>query len=84
MENFCPKCRILLSPKEENGDLIIKCSNCGYTKNFTDWIEHICPKCNYDKAVVVYHAMERGDEGTTTMFRCIKCGAVDKEGYKGG
>ncbi len=83
MESFCPKCRILIFPKVENEEIFIECTNCGFRKRFDDWTEHDCTNCNYNKAIVILHEMVRGDEGTTTMYRCLKCGATDKEGWSG-
>lgn len=84
MERFCKKCMILLHPKDENNEIFLECTNCGFKEAFTDWVEHTCNSCNHDKATILYHEMIKGDEGTTTMYRCIKCGATDKDGYKGG
>lgn len=78
---ICPKCKIIIKPTEENSTLYAKCGNCGYKKEFTDWVPHACGKCGYDKAVIVYYASTRGDEETTTLYRCIRCGATSREGW---
>lgn len=73
----------MISPKEESDGVYMVCRTCGYRKQFTNWIEHECSKCHHDKAIVVLDQMVRGDEGMTTILKCINCGNVDKEGYKG-
>lgn len=83
MDSSCPNCRIMIMPKEVDDQVILECSNCGFKKVITDWTEHECPVCNHNKAVVILHEMVRGDEGTTTIYRCINCGAVSKEGWIG-
>jgi DNA-directed RNA polymerase subunit M/transcription elongation factor TFIIS len=80
---ICPKCGIVLLPKEENDLVFLQCTVCGFKKEYTEWVEHICQNCNHLKAIVVYHAMVMGDEGTTTIYKCISCGTTDKEGFKG-
>ena len=83
MDNFCPNCKIMIFPKEEGNEVYIECQRCGYRKQFDNWIEHECSKCHHDKAIVVLDQMVRGDEGMTTILKCLNCGNVDKEGYKG-
>lgn len=81
MENAiaCPKCMILLTPKLEGDNVIVQCSNCGYKKDFKQWVEHTCSKCGFDKCIIVYHAKIKGDEDTLTIYKCIKCGATERE-----
>lgn len=81
--NICPKCQIALFPKEENDIVVIVCKVCGFRKEIKNWIETECPHCSHNKATVVLHEMAKGDEGTTTMYRCIHCGAINKEGFMG-
>ncbi len=84
MDSFCPKCRIMIAPKEVEDEVVLECSNCGFRKVLTHWSEHECPSCHHNKAVVVFHEMVKGDEGTTTIYRCINCGTTSKEGWAGG
>jgi DNA-directed RNA polymerase subunit M/transcription elongation factor TFIIS len=84
MDKFCHKCRIVLQPKEENDEVILECKNCGHREKFGDWVVHTCARCHHERAIVLYHAMTRGDEGTTTIYKCLNCGEADKDGYKGG
>jgi DNA-directed RNA polymerase subunit M/transcription elongation factor TFIIS len=83
MDNICRKCRILLMPKEEGDKVVVECMNCGFKRDFEGWAEHLCTKCSHTKATVILHEMVRGDEGTTTMYKCINCGHIDKEGWMG-
>jgi DNA-directed RNA polymerase subunit M/transcription elongation factor TFIIS len=70
-------------PKEEADGVFLECKNCGFRKPFDGWTEHDCSVCSHKKAIVILHEMVRGDEGTTTMYRCLNCGTVDKEGWIG-
>jgi DNA-directed RNA polymerase subunit M/transcription elongation factor TFIIS len=81
--DICPRCGVALGTVEEGNLVFMICRTCGFRKECNDWIEHECGKCGCMKATVVLDIMIKGDEGMTTMLRCIKCGAVEKEGYKG-
>lgn len=78
---FCNKCHVILQPREENGNVYLECKNCGDKKEFEDWVEHVCSKCGFAKAIIDFHEFTGGDEGTTTMYRCIKCGYREREGH---
>jgi DNA-directed RNA polymerase subunit M/transcription elongation factor TFIIS len=81
--DICPKCGTRVQPREEaKGEVFTECKACGFRAEFKDWVEHICPKCEHNKAIVLYHAMTIGDEDTTTIFKCLNCGETDKEGFK--
>jgi DNA-directed RNA polymerase subunit M/transcription elongation factor TFIIS len=84
MDNICRKCRIILLPKEEGEKVVVECTNCGFKKDFDGWAEHLCTECSHTKSIVVFHEMVKGDEGTTTVYRCINCGHTEKEGWGGG
>jgi DNA-directed RNA polymerase subunit M/transcription elongation factor TFIIS len=75
---MCPKCGIVLSPKEENEIVSLHCGVCGFNKEYKDWVEHLCTKCSHGKAIVIYHAMSP-DDTDTTIYKCISCGTTDKE-----
>jgi len=82
MDNtICPKCGIILSPKEENELVFLDCTVCGYRKEYMDWVEHTCVECKHGKAIVL--SMVMNEEDTTTMYKCISCGMIEKEGFKG-
>ncbi len=34
MDSFCPKCRIIIMPKEEADGVFLECKNCGFRKPF--------------------------------------------------
>lgn len=70
-------------PKEGNELVFIECSVCGFKKEYKDWVERTCQKCGHNKAMIVADLMVRGDEGMTTIFKCLNCGMREKEGYKG-
>jgi len=78
---ICPKCGIILKPKEENDLLFLECTVCGYKKEYTSWMEHTCTSCGYQKAIVVLNEIVLGDEDWVTIYRCVKCGNTDKEGF---
>ncbi len=80
---ICPKCGIILLPKEVGDLVFIECSICRFKREYKDWAEHTCQECGHNKAIIVVDIMVRGDEGMTTIFRCLHCGATEKEGYKG-
>jgi len=80
---MCPKCGIVIQPKIVDEEVFTECPNCGFKKEFTDWFEHYCNLCGGNKAIIVFNAQTKGDEDATTILRCIKCGATEKEGYKG-
>jgi DNA-directed RNA polymerase subunit M/transcription elongation factor TFIIS len=44
--------------------------------------KHICKKCGYDKAELIYIGAMYGDEGDVIRFRCGKCGYVENIGEK--
>jgi DNA-directed RNA polymerase subunit M/transcription elongation factor TFIIS len=73
----------MIFPKAEDNGVFLECKRCGYKRQFDNWIEHTCSSCNYDKSIVILDQMVRGDEGMTTIFKCLNCGNIDKEGYKG-
>lgn len=81
MEIICPRCSVVLPLKEEGEKVFAVCSTCGYREEFIGWVEHHCKRCGHDKAIVVYHALVRGDEDTTALFKCINCGSTGREGY---
>ncbi len=81
---MCPKCGIILAPKEEGELVFLECGVCGFRKEYKDRVEYLCPVCKHSKAIILYSAMTRGDEDATTLYKCINCGATNKEGYKGG
>ncbi len=83
MEYVCPKCKVILAPREDNENVFLDCNVCGYSREFRNWVPHECPKCKCEKAIVLRHVQMIGDEDTTTLFRCIRCGATDKEGFMG-
>ncbi len=83
MIKMCAKCGIELRPKEDKEKVFVECSICGYREEVLEWIEAECPSCEYNKALVLLHEMVRGDEGTTTMYKCLRCNAVWKDGYRG-
>lgn len=77
----CPHCKITISPKEEGDKVFIECTNCGYRREVLDWVEHTCSKCKCEKAIVVYHATTIADESTTTLYKCVRCGNTEREGF---
>jgi len=81
LEKVCPNCKILVAPKEENGLVLIKCGNCGFSEEFDGWVPHGCERCGCDKAVVLYHAVTQGDEDTTTLYQCLRCGDRSRAGW---
>lgn len=78
---ICPNCRIILHPKEENNTVVMECKICGFKGEYKGWVEHMCSKCGCDKAIVLFHAMTKGDEDATGLFKCIRCGHNSREGF---
>lgn len=79
--NECPKCRVGMRPKEEeNGEVFLVCAICGYKRKLESTTEHECQKCGYNKAIITDVGVIIGDEQPVTLYRCIKCGKVEREG----
>ncbi len=79
--NICPKCNIGLVSKDEEGKPMLVCNICGYKREITNYTEHTCSACGYDKATIEYFGIIVGDEAALTMYKCLKCGKVEREGY---
>lgn len=83
MDEFnCYKCGVRMRLEEADGKVLLRCSVCGAVREFSNYVEHRCPDCGYDKALVLWHATTIGDEDTTTIYRCIKCGGTSREGFE--
>ena len=81
MPNVCPKCEIGLTPKEEDQKYFVVCPVCGYRREITEVTEHTCSACGNEKATLLYFGIIVGDEAALCMYKCLKCGHVDREGY---
>ena len=77
----CPKCHLVLNIKEEGDGVYYVCSNCGYRVPFPNWVHHDCRKCGCDKAELMFYGIVRGDEVPLTMYKCVRCGTVEREGF---
>ncbi len=40
---------------------------------------HTCPKCGNEDAFVLFYGVIRGDEAPLIIYKCTKCGHVDRE-----
>jgi DNA-directed RNA polymerase subunit M/transcription elongation factor TFIIS len=77
----CPKCRMVLSIIEENGEVYYHCAACGYKQLFPNWVDHECQKCGFGKAQLLFYGIIVGDEAPLSMYKCLKCGSVVRDGF---
>ena len=71
-EQFCPKCRDILIPKEINNKIIIKCDKCGFSKKVKEPLirtEKIKQQEEKGKGVI-----KNKNIFATYPFKCKKCG----------
>lgn len=78
--NICPKCGTNMLLEDENGTPMYACKACGYKTEILGLTEHECSSCGYNKSVMHYYGVIYGDEAPLVMYKCIKCGNVDREG----
>ena len=81
LPNECPKCMVGMRPKEdESGEVFLVCAICGYKRKLENVTERVCTECGYGKATMNYIGVIIGDEQPVTLYRCLKCGHVEREG----
>ena len=71
-DNIILKEKIILKREIEIGD----------NKNTLAVHKHVCKKCGYDRAELIYIGAMYGDEGDIIRFRCGKCNHVENVGDK--
>ena len=79
--SICPKCETGLVNREEDGKPMLVCGVCGYKREVTVVTERACAACGYNKATVEFYGVIYGDEAPLVLYKCVKCGAVEREGY---
>jgi DNA-directed RNA polymerase subunit M/transcription elongation factor TFIIS len=80
LPNICPKCNIGMRLTEQDDRVYLMCGVCGYKREMENITEHACQKCGYNKAIMTYIGVVIGDEQPVTLYRCVKCQHVEREG----
>ncbi len=80
LPNICPKCNVGMRVKEENDDVFLVCGVCGYQRKMENITERTCAACGCNKAIMTYIGVVIGDEQPVTLYRCVRCGKVEREG----
>ncbi|MCL5430374.1 MAG: hypothetical protein M1504_02765 [Candidatus Marsarchaeota archaeon] len=80
IQNMCPKCGIACNFREEDGKVYMACGHCDYKSEFKNYTVHECKECGYDKAIITFYGVIIGDEPPLQLYKCLKCGFVDREG----
>jgi len=65
---------------EEDNTIYLVCGVCGYKRKMENITERECRKCGYNKAIMTYIGIIIGDEQPLTLYKCVKCGHVEREG----
>ena len=79
--HLCPKCKVVLLPKEDNDKVFLVCGNCGYTKEEKNITEHKCSVCGCNKSIEDFYGITKGDEDPLTFYICVRCGNTDRHGW---
>ena len=76
----CSACKVLLVYREEEDKLFLACPNCGFKKQYNSWTPRACQKCGCEKAIITFYGVIIGDEQPLTLYKCVRCGTVEREG----
>lgn len=63
--------------RKKQGGIIVE----GSLKKEMNVIEHTCPYCGNNKAILVYYGVTRGDEDPLEIYQCLKCKKFSREGW---
>ena len=80
LKEECSSCKMMLVYKELDGKVFLACPRCDFKKEFNNWTQHECQACGCDKAIITFYGVIYGDEQPLTMYKCIRCGTVEREG----